>query len=251
MQKARVPVVPGGIEAIADADAALRAARTYGLPLALKASGGGGGKGLKVRARSTTSSSAFETARREAEAYFKNGTIYAERYLENPKHIELQISPTSTAPCCTSASAIARFSAATRSSGKKRRQGFPARCAARCARPPCARRKRSVTTRSARSNVSSPATQFFFLEMNTRIQVEHTVTEMISGIDLIREQIRVAAGEPLGFVQDDVSLRGLRDRRARQRRGSVANFRPGAGNDRTYREPGGSACASIRPRFPA
>ena len=91
MQKANVPVVPGGIAPIENLEDARRAAKSYGYPLALKASGGGGGKGLKIAHDDAELESAFETARREAEAYFKNPTIYAERYLDNPKHIELQI----------------------------------------------------------------------------------------------------------------------------------------------------------------
>ena len=91
MVKAGVPVVPGGIEPIADEQGAREAAQRYGLPLALKASGGGGGKGLKVARTLEELPSALATAQREAEAYFKNRTIYAERYLENPKHVELQI----------------------------------------------------------------------------------------------------------------------------------------------------------------
>ena len=239
MQKARVPVVPGGTEAIADANAALRAARSYGLPLALKASAGGGGKGLKVARTLDDVGSAFDTARREAETYFKDGTIYAERYLENPKHIELQI----LADKHGNVVHVGERDCSLQRRHQKLWEEAPAELSSALRR-----KMRAAAVRAAKAiGYDSVGTieclvfadQFYFLEMNTRIQVEHTVTEMISGLDLIREQIRVAAGEPLGFGQDDVSFSGFAIEGRVNAEDPARNFHPAPGTISTYREPGG------------
>jgi len=239
MQKASVPFVPGGTHAIEDVAQAIAAAKEFGLPLALKASGGGGGKGLKVARTLDDIDSAFTNAKREAEAYFKNGTIYAERYLDNPKHIELQILADKhgntvhvgerdcslqrrhqklweEAPAQIPASVIAQL----RDAGIRAAQaiGYDSVGTIECL-------------------VSGDA--FYFLEMNTRIQVEHTVSEMISGIDLIREQIRVAAGEPLGFTQADIAFRGVALEGRVNAEDPAQNFRPAPGTIAAYHEPAG------------
>jgi acetyl-CoA/propionyl-CoA carboxylase biotin carboxyl carrier protein len=239
MTKARVPVVPGSTEAIADVAAARRAARAYGLPLVLKASGGGGGKGLKVAHSLAEIESAFETAKREAETYFKNGTIYAERYLDNPKHIELQI----LADKLGNVVHVGERDCSLQRRHQKLWEEAPAYL------PPGTRRKmRAAAVRAAAAiGYDSVGTieclvagdTFYFLEMNTRIQVEHTVTEMISGLDLIREQIRVAAGEPLGFAQDDLSFKGYAIEGRVNAEDPTNAFRPAPGTITAYREPGG------------
>ncbi len=239
MQKARVPVVPGGTEAIADANAALRAARSYGLPLALKASAGGGGKGLKIARTLDDVGSAFDTARREAETYFKDGTIYAERYLENPKHVELQI----LADKHRNVVHVGERDCSLQRRHQKLWEEAPAELS-----DALRRKMRAAAVRATKAiGYDSVGTieclvfadEFYFLEMNTRIQVEHTVTEMISGLDLIREQIRVAAGEPLGFGQDDVSFSGFAIEGRVNAEDPARNFHPAPGTITTYREPGG------------
>ncbi len=239
MQKADVPFVPGGTEAIADVAAARAAAKAYGLPLALKASGGGGGKGLKVARSLDELESAFTTATREAEAYFKNGTVYAERYLENPKHIELQI----LADKHGTVLHVGERDCSLQRRHQKLWEEAPAII------PPQVRTgMREAGIRAAQAiGYDSVGTieclvsgnDFFFLEMNTRIQVEHTVTEMISGIDLIREQIRVAAGEPLGFTQDDIHFSGASIEARVNAEDPAAGFRPAPGTITAYREPAG------------
>jgi acetyl-CoA/propionyl-CoA carboxylase biotin carboxyl carrier protein len=239
MKKSRVPVVPGGTEAVADASAARRAARSYGLPLALKASGGGGGKGLKIARTLDEVDSAFDTARREAETYFKNGTIYAERYLENPKHVELQI----LADKHGNVVHVGERDCSLQRRHQKLWEEAPVDL------PSGLRRKmRAAAIRAAEAiRYDSVGTieclvsgdDFYFLEMNTRIQVEHTVTEMISGLDLIREQIRVASGEPLGFTQDDVAFDGFAIEGRVNAEDPELNFRPAPGTITAYREPGG------------
>ncbi len=239
MAKADVPFVPGGTEAIDDVNGARKAAAAYGLPLALKASGGGGGKGLKVARTLDEIESAFTTAKREAEAYFSNGTIYAERYLENPKHVELQI----LADKHGNIVHVGERDCSLQRRHQKLWEEAPANIPLKVRRA-----MREAGVRAAQAiGYDSVGTieclvqgdEFFFLEMNTRIQVEHTVTEMISGLDLIREQIRVAAGEELGFGQDDVSFRGVSIEGRVNAEDPADNFRPAPGTITTYREPGG------------
>ncbi len=239
MQKAGVPFVPGGTEAIADVAAAHKAAERYGLPLALKASGGGGGKGLKVARTREEIESAFSTATREAEAYFKNGTIYAERYLDNPKHVELQI----LADKHGNVVHIGERDCSLQRRHQKLWEEAPAQIPNRVRDA-----MRDAGLRAVRAiNYDSVGTieclvqgdEFFFLEMNTRIQVEHTVSEMISGIDLIREQIRVAAGEQLGYTQDDITFRGVAIEGRVNAEDPADNFRPAPGTLTVYREPAG------------
>jgi acetyl-CoA/propionyl-CoA carboxylase biotin carboxyl carrier protein len=239
MAKAEVPFVPGGTEALADVAAAREAAKAYGLPLALKASGGGGGKGLKVARTLDEIESAFTTAKREAEAYFKNGTIYAERYLENPKHVELQV----LADKHGNVVHVGERDCSLQRRHQKLWEEAPAQIPLRVRR---AMREAGVRAVQA-IGYDSVGTieclvqgdEFFFLEMNTRIQVEHTVSEEISGLDLIREQVRVAAGEELGFTQDDVAFHGFAIEGRVNAEDPADHFRPAPGTIGAYREPGG------------
>jgi acetyl-CoA/propionyl-CoA carboxylase, biotin carboxylase, biotin carboxyl carrier protein len=239
MLDAGVPAVPGGTEAIADATAARAAAERFGLPLALKAAAGGGGKGLRVASTIDEIAPAFETARREAEAYFKNGTIYAERYLENPKHVELQV-------LADKHGSVVHFGERDCSLQRRHQKLWeetPAsipdriRSAMREAGIRAVRAIRYDSVGTIECLVSGDA--FYFLEMNTRIQVEHTVTEMVSGIDLVREQIRVAAGEPLGYEQAAIAFRGWSIEGRVNAEDPAANFRAAPGTISAYREPGG------------
>jgi acetyl-CoA/propionyl-CoA carboxylase, biotin carboxylase, biotin carboxyl carrier protein len=239
MQAAKVPFVPGTIDAVSNATDARRAAETYGLPLALKASGGGGGKGLKVARTLDEVPVAFETARREAEAYFKNGTIYAERYLENPKHIELQI----LADKHGAVVHVGERDCSLQRRHQKLWEEAPAGLSdslRRTMRAAAARAAEAIRYDSVGTIECLVAGEsFYFLEMNTRIQVEHTVTEMISGLDLIREQIRVAAGEPLGFGQSEIDFRGHAIEGRINAEDPAQGFRPAPGTITAYREPAG------------
>jgi acetyl-CoA/propionyl-CoA carboxylase, biotin carboxylase, biotin carboxyl carrier protein len=239
MFEARVPLVPGGTEQITDLAAAREAARRYGLPLALKASAGGGGKGLKVARSLDEVGSAFETARREAEAYFKNGTIYAERYLENPKHIELQVLADKHGHTLH----VGERDCSLQRRHQKLWEEAPAQISdtVRAAlREAGVRAVKAIGYDSAGTiEFLVAGDEFFFLEMNTRIQVEHTVTEMISGVDLIAEQIRVAAGEALSYEQDDVEFRGFSIEARVNAEDPTQDFRPAPGTITMYREPAG------------
>lgn len=239
MLDARVPLVPGGTEPVPDIAAAREAANRFGLPLALKAAAGGGGKGLKVARSIDEIESAFETAQREAQAYFKNGTIYAERYLENPKHIELQL----LADKHGHAICVGERDCSLQRRHQKLWEEAPAQI------PDSVRgAMREAGLRAAEAiGYDSVGTieclvsgnDFYFLEMNTRIQVEHTVTEMVTGIDLVREQLRVAAGEPLGFDQKNLEFRGYSIEARVNAEDPALGFRPAPGTIAAYREPAG------------
>ncbi len=239
MIAAGVPVVPGAIEPLADVAAALRAADEYGLPLALKASGGGGGKGLKVARTRDDIAAAFTTAVREAEAYFKNPVVYAERYLDNPKHVELQI----LADKHGNVVHVGERDCSLQRRHQKLVEETPALVSVRVRD---ALRDAGIAAALAigYDSVGTIETlvagdEFFFLEMNTRIQVEHTISEMISGIDLVAEQIRVAAGEPLGYTQAGVQFRGHAIEVRVNAEDPADAFAPAPGTIVTYREPAG------------
>jgi acetyl-CoA/propionyl-CoA carboxylase biotin carboxyl carrier protein len=241
MVAAGVPVVPGGTDALADAAAAIEAAGRYGLPLALKASGGGGGKGLKIAHTLDEIPAAFANAQREATAYFGNATIYAERYLENPKHIELQILAdkhghvlhVGERDCSLQRRHQKLLEEAPATIPERVREGI------RAAGIAAARAIAYDSVGTIECLVAG--NEFFFLEMNTRIQVEHTVSEMISGIDLVREQILVAAGAPLGVDQTtvDAAFRGHAIEVRVNAEDPAAGFRPSPGTIVRYEEPGG------------
>ncbi len=239
MIAAGVPVVPGGSEALETVADAVRAAREYGLPLALKASGGGGGKGLKIAHSEAEIESAFVNARREAEAYFKNPALYAERYLIDPKHVELQL----LADKHGGVVHVGERDCSLQRRHQKLYEETPARID-----EPLRAKLREAGVRAARAiGYDSAGTietlvsgdEFFFLEMNTRIQVEHTISEMVSGLDLVREQLRVAAGEPLGYRQEDISFRGHAIEVRVNAEDPANGFRPAPGTIARYREPGG------------
>ncbi|BDE06074.1 acetyl-CoA carboxylase biotin carboxylase subunit [Vulcanimicrobium alpinum] len=250
MVAAGVPVVPGGTDAIGDADAARVAAEKYGLPLALKASGGGGGKGLKVARSVDELAAAFSTAQREATAYFGNPTIYVERYLENPKHIELQV----LADKHGNVMHVGERDCSLQRRHQKLWEEAPAlipenvREGLRAAGVQAARAIRYDSAGTIECLVSGDA--FYFLEMNTRIQVEHTVSEEISGIDLVREQILVAAGRPLSVAQADITFRGHAIEVRVNAEDPAQGFRPAPGTVARYKEPGGFGVRVDSAAFP-
>ncbi|HTV73239.1 MAG TPA: acetyl-CoA carboxylase biotin carboxylase subunit [Candidatus Acidoferrales bacterium] len=239
MIAAGVPVVPGGAQPLRSVAEAVRAAHEYGLPLALKASSGGGGKGLKVARTLEAVEEAYTTAAREAQAYFKDPTVYAERYLDNPKHIELQILADRHGTV---------LHAGERDCSLQRRHQKLWEEAPSAIAPAVVAALRTTGIAAARAIaydsigtieflVSDDAV--YFLEMNTRIQVEHTVSEMVCGLDLVREQIRVASGEPLGYEQAQIDLRGHAIEVRVNAEDPARGFLPVPGTIRTYEEPGG------------
>jgi acetyl-CoA/propionyl-CoA carboxylase biotin carboxyl carrier protein len=241
MRKAGVPIVPGTTEPLESVEQLVRLGDELGWPLAIKASAGGGGKGLKVVRDPDEAARAFESARREGEAYFSDATVYIERYLEDPRHVEAQVLADAHGNVlflgerdCTiqrrHQKLVEETPSPAVSSELRGRIGEVAVAAAR-----------AVDYRSAGTieGLLSPEGEWFFLEMNTRIQVEHTVTEMVTGLDLVREQLSIAAGEPLRMKQEDVRFNG-HSIECRINAEDVAHgFRPAPGRIAAYREPAG------------
>jgi len=241
MRAAGVPIVPGVTEAVESADAVRRLGDELGWPIAIKASAGGGGKGLKVVRSADEAERAFESARREGEAYFSDAAVYVERYIEDPRHVEVQVLADAHGNVihlgerdCTIQRRHQKLLEETPSpavdAALRERIGAIAVDAARAVGYRSAGTLEGLLTRDG---------DWFFLEMNTRIQVEHTVTELVTGLDLVREQILIAAGEPLSVAQGDVRFSG-HALECRINAEDVSNgFLPAPGTITRYREPAG------------
>ncbi len=240
MEKAGVPCVPGSEGALPeDAKEIVRMARKVGYPVIIKASGGGGGRGMRVVHTEAALLNAVNMTRSEAQAAFGNPTVYMERYLENPRHIEIQILADSHKNAiylgerdCSMQRRHQKIieEAPAPELTEKQRVKIGERCAEAC---------RKIGYRGAGTfEFLYEGGEFFFIEMNTRIQVEHPVTEMITGIDLVQEQIRVAAGEKLRLRQKDVVLRGHAVE-CRINAEDPYKFTPSPGKITTYHPPGG------------
>jgi acetyl-CoA/propionyl-CoA carboxylase biotin carboxyl carrier protein len=241
MRAAGVPIIPGVTAPVESADEVRRLGDELGWPIAIKASAGGGGKGLKVVREPAEAERAFESARREGEAYFSDPAVYVERYLEDPRHVEVQVLADAHGNVvhlgerdCTIQRRHQKLVEETPSPAvdteMRERIGAIAVEAAR-----------AVGYRSAGTieGLLSRDGEYFFLEMNTRIQVEHTVTEMATGLDLVREQVLIAAGEPLSVQQRDVHLHGHAIE-CRINAEDVSNgFLPAPGRIVRYHEPSG------------
>ena len=205
---ANVPLVPGTLEPIEDPELIKDFARTHGYPVAIKAAGGGGGRGLRVAHSEEEIVEAFETARRESEAYFSSRDVYVERYLEAPKHIEVQL----LAPNPDEALWLGVRDCSLQRRHQKLVEETPPPLFAEEAPEMGAA---AVALSKACGYVNAGTVEmlvdsdgaFYFLEVNSRLQVEHTVTEEVLGLDLVACQLRIAAGDPLGFDQSDITER--------------------------------------------
>jgi acetyl-CoA/propionyl-CoA carboxylase, biotin carboxylase, biotin carboxyl carrier protein len=241
MLGAGVPIIPGALEPAADVDQARATAVEIGYPVAIKASAGGGGKGLKIARSVGEVERAFESARREGEAYFADPTVFVERYLDDPRHIEVQILADDHGNVvhlgerdCTIQRRHQKLVEETPSPAvdvELREQiGQIAVEAAR-----------AVGYRSAGTieGLLDQDGSYFFLEMNTRVQVEHTVTEAVTGIDIVREQILIAGGAQLAFSQQDIALRGHAIECRVNAEDATRGFIPSPGRITAYGEPGG------------
>ena len=210
MMDAGVPVVPGTKEAVYEAEKGLEIAKEIGFPVMIKASSGGGGKGMRVAENAECFVSQFETAQRESVAAFADDTMYIEKFIEEPRHIEIQI----VADKYGNVVQLGERDCSLQRRHQKMLEESPS-----CALDDELRKKMGETAVLAAKAAEYEGAgtieflldknkDFYFMEMNTRIQVEHGVTEMVTGLDLIKEQIRVASGEKLSVTQDDVMLRG-------------------------------------------
>src|SRR3954469_20003141 len=241
MAAAGVPLVPGTAEPVTSAEDVVRLGEELGWPLAIKAAAGGGGKGLKVGAGPDEAERALDSARREGEAYFADSSVYVERYLEDPRHVEVQILADTHGNVihlgerdCTIQRRHQKLVEETPSPAVddelRQRIGQIAVEAARAGRSRSAGTVEGLLSREG---------EYFFLEMNTRIQVEHTVTEAVTGLDLIREQVLIAAGQPLWLRQEDVRLTGHALECRINAEDPSNGFLPTPGRITSYREPGG------------
>jgi acetyl-CoA/propionyl-CoA carboxylase, biotin carboxylase, biotin carboxyl carrier protein len=241
MQAAGVPVVPGTTEPAGSVDDVFEAASEIGYPVAVKASAGGGGKGLRVARSPDEVERAFETARREGEAYFADPAVYVERYLEDPRHVEVQV----LADAHGNVVHLGERDCTIQRRHQKLVEETPSPAVDAELRAQIG----AVAVEAARAVDYRPAGtveglldtdgSYYFLEMNTRVQVEHTITEAVTGIDIVREQIGIASGERLSVAQDDVSLDGHAIECRINAEDVTRAFLPSPGRIAAYREPGG------------
>jgi acetyl-CoA/propionyl-CoA carboxylase, biotin carboxylase, biotin carboxyl carrier protein len=241
MQAAGVPIVPGTTEPLGSAADLVRLGDELGWPLAIKASAGGGGKGLKIVRSPDEAARALESAKREGEAYFSDATVYIERYLEDPRHVEVQV----LADTHGNVIHLGERDCTIQRRHQKLVEETPSPAVDEALRAQIGQiavdAARAVDYRGAGTieGLLSRDGEYFFLEMNTRIQVEHTVTEAVTGLDLVREQVLIAAGEPLSVRQEDVVLRGHAIECRVNAEDPATGFLPSPGRITAYREPSG------------
>jgi acetyl-CoA/propionyl-CoA carboxylase, biotin carboxylase, biotin carboxyl carrier protein len=241
MKKAGVPIVPGTTEPVETIDDARKLIEeTIGYPVAVKAAGGGGGKGFRVALSEDKLKDAFEGAAREGEKFFSDPTVYLERYLPDPRHVEVQV----LADKHGNVIHLGERDCSIQRRHQKLIEEAPAPAVDEKLR---AKIGKIATEAAAAVNYTGAGTiegllqdgEYFFLEMNTRVQVEHPVTELVTGIDIVKEGIRVAAGEPLSISQDEVELRGHAIECRINAEDASKNFAPAPGTIAAYREPTG------------
>ena len=239
VRTAGIPVVPGSVGALSSEDEAMRAAADIGFPVLIKAAAGGGGRGMKVARTAADLLEALRTAKSEARAAFGDDSVYLERYLARPRHIEVQVIADQFGAVCH---------LGERDCSLQRRHQKVMEEAPSPAIDAATRAAIGETVRKAIGSLGYLGVgtieflyengEFFFIEMNTRLQVEHPVTEAITGIDLVREQIRIAAGLPLSFRQEEVTFEG----HAIECRINAENprtFTPSPGLVTDFHQPGG------------
>ncbi|MBM7855488.1 acetyl-CoA carboxylase biotin carboxylase subunit [Desulfohalotomaculum tongense] len=241
MIKAGVPVVPGSEGVIHDTEEAVKVAGEIGYPVLIKASAGGGGRGMRVAHNQEDLVKAITAAQSEAQAAFGDSGVYLEKYVEQPRHIEFQILADKHGNIVNLGERDCSI--------QRRNQKLLEEAPSAALTPSLRRRMGEVAIKAAQAvNYYNAGTveflldkhnNFYFIEMNTRIQVEHPVTEMVTGIDLIKEQIRIAAGEPLGYKQSDIKIRGWAIECRINAEDPAKNFMPGPGTITTYLPPGG------------
>ena len=241
MRKTGIRIIPGSMSAVKNKEDALKIARRILYPVMVKAAAGGGGQGMRVCHNDVRLISALMTCQAEAQASFGNGDIFIEKYIQGPRHIEFQI--------------LADKSGHTVHLGERdctiqrRHQKLIEEAPSPAVDPKLRRKMGEMAVRAARAaGYSSVGTveflldkdgEFYFIEMNTRIQVEHPVTEIVTGIDLVKEQIKVAAGETLNLKQDDITINGWAMEARINAEDPANGFAPSPGRITTYYQPGG------------
>jgi len=238
--KEGVPILPGTKEGVNDVNEAVKVAKKIGFPVIIKATAGGGGRGMKIVHSPATLPNAFATARAEAQAGFGNPEVYIEKYCENPRHVEIQILGDKHGNVIHLGERDCSI--------QRRHQKLIEEAPSTVSTPELRKAMGDAATRAARAvGYSSAGTMeflvdkennFYFMEMNTRVQVEHPVTEMVTGVDIIREQIRSAAGMKLRYKQSDIQIRGHAIECRINAEDSV-KFTPCPGKITAYHTPGG------------
>jgi acetyl-CoA/propionyl-CoA carboxylase biotin carboxyl carrier protein len=241
MQEAGVPIIPGTTDPVRSVDELLRLGEEIGYPLLLKAAAGGGGKGMEVVEAPGDAVQAFERAQRQGQSYFANPDVYVEKLIVDPRHVEVQVLADAHGNVlhlgerdCTIQRRHQKLIEETPSPAVdeelRERIGQIGVEAARA----CGYRSAGTV-----EGLLTPDGDYFFMEMNTRIQVEHTVTELVTGLDLVREQVLVALGEPLSMRQEDVELRGHAIECRINAEDAARGFLPAPAAVTGYREPAG------------
>ena len=241
MIKAGVPVVPGSEGIITSEEEAIAIAKKIGYPVIVKASAGGGGRGMRVAEDDASLKQAFQMAKSEAESAFGDSRVYIEKFIEEPKHIEIQV--------LADKYGNAIYLGERDCSLQRRHQKLLEEAPSAAVSPELRRKMGEIAVRAAQAvKYHSAGTveflldkhgNFYFMEMNTRIQVEHPITEMVTGVDLLKEQIRIAAGEPLGYKQEDIKISGWAIECRINAEDPEHNFRPSPGIITSYHVPGG------------
>jgi acetyl-CoA/propionyl-CoA carboxylase biotin carboxyl carrier protein len=241
MEQAGVPIVPGSTEVAKDLDEARKQAEEAGYPVACKAAGGGGGKGFRVAMTPDDLAEAFEGSAREGEKFFSDDRVYIERYLEDPRHVEVQV-------LADSHGNVIHLGERDCSIQRRHQKVIEEAPGPHVDEEMRERIGKIATDAAAAVGYRGAGTiegmqvgdEYFFLEMNTRVQVEHCVTEMVTGVDIVREQILVAAGEQLSIAQEDVELRGWSIECRINAEAAHKKFAPAPGPiGDSYREPSG------------
>ncbi len=241
MQAAGVPIIPGTTDPVGSAEEVVALGEELGYPLLIKAAAGGGGKGMKTVYSADEAAQAFESATREGRSYFADPSVYVERYLEDPRHVEVQVLADAHGNVihlgerdCTIQRRHQKLVEETPSPAVghelRNRIGKIAIDAARAA---------GYRSAGTVEGLLAPDGSYYFMEMNTRIQVEHTVTEVVAGVDIVRAQIQIAAGERLQFTQDQIQLQGHAIECRINAEDASNGFLPSPGTITVYREPAG------------
>ena len=241
MTKVGVPVVPGTEDDLTDIDKVLGLAEKIGYPVIIKAAAGGGGKGMRIAQNPRDLKSSIQTARAEARAAFGNSAVYLEKYLEEPRHIEFQVLADEYANVIH----LGERDCSIQRRHQKILEEAPSPILTPALREEMGEMAVKVASSVAYSNAGTVEflldnqNKFYFIEMNTRIQVEHPITEMVTGIDLIKEQIKIAAGEKLAYKQDDIRINGVALECRINAEDPIKGFIPSAGRLDQYIVPGG------------
>jgi acetyl-CoA carboxylase biotin carboxylase subunit len=242
MLKAKVPVVPGSLGAVSEIEDAMEIAHEIGYPVMIKASGGGGGKGMRLALVDSELKKAFMAAANEAEASFGNREVYLEKFIERPRHIEIQV-------LCDSRGEGVYLGERDCSVQRKHQKLIEESPSPAIDENLRANLGEAAISGALAVGYESAGTveflmdchgSFYFIEMNTRVQVEHCVTEMVTGTDIVQEMIRIAAGEPMRIKQDEVVIRGHAIECRINAEDPARNFAPSPGRIEVFHMPGGT-----------